>query len=296
MAVWLAPFAKGPGYGSMRFFYGRLYTMIIKGKVAVVTGAASGIGNAVAHQLIECGAKAVAIVDLTDSVEDAADALNKSAGRSVAHAFQGDVTDSDFRRRVFAAMEDHGLVQVCVPAAGILRDAMAVKIDRDTGKADIYDESLFRQVLEVNLLHPTYWSIQMIAGIAEHRAATGLGLWTSEEEMQGVAVIIGSVSSRGNRGQVSYSSAKSGLNAVAKTLNAEGASFGVQAKIIHPGFVQTPMVEQLPDGLFEEHLRKLVPIDRMITPGEIAATVIQMIENPILSGPVWADGGLPPLS
>ena len=55
-------------------------------------------------------------------------------------------------------------------------------------------------------------------------------------------------------------------------------------------------MDQLPDGLFDEHLRKLVPIDRMILPQEIADTVITMIENPIISGPVWADGGLPPMA
>lgn len=270
--------------------------MDIENKVAVVTGAASGIGNAVATLLLQRGAKAVALVDLTGTVDAAASALNEKTGRVAAFAFQGDVTDQDFRRRVFAEMAEHGVVQICVPAAGILRDAMAVKIDRETGKAEMYDENLFRQVLEVNLIHPTYWSIQMIAEIAENRAARGLGRWTAAEDIQGVAVIVGSVSSRGNRGQISYSSAKSGLNAAAKTLNAEGASYGIQAKIIHPGFVQTPMVEQLPDGLFEEHLRKLVPIDRMIEPAEIALTVIHMIENPILSGPVWADGGVPPMA
>lgn len=270
--------------------------MNIEEKVAVVTGAASGIGNAVAQLLLQCRAKAVAVVDMSDAIVTAAEELNRQAGRPAAIAFQGDVTDRVFRQRVFGEMADHGLVQICVPGAGILRDAMAVKIDRETGKADIYEESMFRQVLEVNLLHPTYWSMQMLAGIAEHRAANGMGKWSSDEAIQGVAVLIGSVASRGNRGQVSYSSAKSGLNAVAKTLNAEGASFGVQAKIIHPGFVQTPMVDQLPDGLFEEHLRKLVPIDRMIEPAEIANTIRQMIENPILSGPIWADGGLPPLA
>jgi NAD(P)-dependent dehydrogenase (short-subunit alcohol dehydrogenase family) len=270
--------------------------MRIKDKIAIVTGAASGIGNAVCHHLAEAGAKAIAMVDLTDGVQDAAQNLNSAAGSDLGMPFQGDVTDGDFRKRVFAEIGRAGMVQICVPAAGILRDAMSVKVNKENGKAELYDEHLFRQVLEVNLMHPIYWSMQLMAGIAEFRASNGFGKWSSEEEIQGAAVLIGSVSCRGNRGQVSYSSAKAGLNAAAKTLNIEGAYHGMQAKIVHPGFVETPMVEQLPDGMFEQHLKQLVPIDRMIKPEEIASTIAAMIENPIISGPVWADGGLPPMA
>ncbi len=270
--------------------------MLIQDKIAVVTGAASGIGNAVAKRLVKAGARKIGLVDLTEGVTQAADQINQALDAITAIPYQGDVTDSSFRQQVFADLSDQEPVRICVPAAGILRDAMAVKLNRETGKAELYDADLFRQVLEVNLLHPAYWTMQMIARIAEHRAGANLGKWSSEEDLQGCAVMIGSVSSRGNRGQVSYSSAKSGLNAAAKTLNVEGSFFGIQTKIIHPGFVQTPMVDQLPDGMFEDHLRKLVPIDRMIQPEEIANTVAAMIENPIISGPVWADGGLPPMT
>ena len=270
--------------------------MQIKNKVAIVTGAASGIGNAVARSLASRGASAISMVDLTESIHDAVAAINDEFGANIAIAHQGDVTDTEFRHEVFSKTGEHGLPRICVPAAGILRDAMAVKIDKSTGKSELYSESVFRQVLEVNLLHPTYWCMQMMAGIAEQRAAQSLGKWSAKEEIQGVAIIIGSVSCRGNRGQVSYSSAKSGLNAVAKTLNAEGAYYGIQAKIIHPGFVETPMVEQLPDGMFETQLKHLVPLDRMIKPEEIATTISHLIENPIISGPIWADGGLPPMS
>jgi len=270
--------------------------MLIRDKIAVVTGAASGIGNAVSQRLVAAGAKRVGMVDLIDSVQSASDQINQAEGKKVTQAFQGDVTDSEFRAQVFQTLGESAPVQICVPAAGILRDAMAVKLNKSTGEAELYDQDQFRQVLEVNLMHPVYWTMQMIAGVAEYRAKAGAGKWSAEEELQGCSVMVGSVSSRGNRGQVSYSSAKSGLNAAAKTLNVEGSFYGIQTKIIHPGFVQTPMVEQLPDGLFEEHLRQLVPIDRLIQPQEIANTVAAMIENPIISGPVWADGGLPPMT
>ena len=270
--------------------------MHIEDKVAVVTGAASGIGRAVARRLARGGAAAVGMADLKDDVAAAAAAINSELGREAAVAFQGDVTCSAFRTRVFRQMAGHGTVRICVPAAGILKDAMAVKISHETGEPELYSEDLFRKVLEINLVHPVYWSMEMLADVARARAAGGLGKWSSDEEFQGAAILIGSVSSRGNRGQVSYSSAKAGLNAAAKTLNIEGAYHGVQAKVLHPGFVSTPMVEQLPDGMFEDHLRKLIPIDRKIDPAEIAEAVVALIENPIISGPIWADGGFPPMA
>ena len=169
--------------------------MLIRDKIAVVTGAASGIGNAVVQRLVAAGAKQVGMVDLTDTVHSAADQVNEAEGTQVARAFQGDVTDSEFRTQVFQVLGENTPVQLCVPAAGILRDAMAVKLNKATDEAELYDQDLFRQVLEVNLIHPVYWTMQMIAGIAEHRAKTGAGKWSADEELQGCSVIVGSVSS-----------------------------------------------------------------------------------------------------
>ncbi len=271
--------------------------MQINDKVAVVTGAAGGIGFAIARQLARNGARAVAMVDRSRQCEQSAESLNREAGGQVTRAFCGDVCDPGFRAGVFAEMEKTGdVARICVPAAGILRDALSVKLNRDSGKAELYDDALFREVLEVNLLHPVYWAMQMTAGIAEQRAAAGLQKWQPDEPLQGSIVLVGSVSSRGNRGQISYACAKSALNAAAKTLNVEGMQHGVQSKIIHPGFVNTPMVEQLPEGLFEERVKPLIPLGRMIEPDEIAAAVCMLIENPVISGQVWADAGLAPMA
>ena len=109
-------------------------------------------------------------------------------------------------------------------------------------------------------------------------------------------MLIGSVSSRGNRGQISYACAKSGLNAAAKTLNAEGMFYGVQSKIVHPGMVNTAMLEQLPDGHFDAHFKPQIPLGRLIEPAEIAEAVAVLIENPAISGPLWADAGLAPMA
>lgn len=271
--------------------------MQINDKIAIVTGASGGIGGAVARRLVDKGIRAVAVVDASEQCGQVAESLNQVAGAEVARAFCGDVCKAEFRDQVFEEMEKAGdVVRICVPAAGILRDALAVKLNRDTGKAELYDIAEFHTVLEVNLLHSVYWAMQMLARIAERRAEAGMQKWQPSEDIQGVNVLIGSVSARGNRGQIAYASTKAALQAAAKTLNIEGMYYGVQSKIIHPGLVKTPMTELLPPGHFDKHFKPLIPLDRMIEAEEIAVAVSLLVENPIISGPLWADAGMTPMA
>ena len=102
--------------------------MDIQGRVAVVTGAAGGIGRALAMDLAQRGARAIAMVDYVECVTSTAEEVQRHVERDVAFAFRGDVTDSAFRRHVFDSMNAHsGGVSICVPAAGITRDALAVR-------------------------------------------------------------------------------------------------------------------------------------------------------------------------
>ncbi len=124
--------------------------------------------------------------------------------------------------------EKFGLVRICVPAAGITRDALAVRVDKETGKASVYDIDHFRLVVEVNLIAPVYWALQMVAQIAKNRAALKCGRWKTEERVQGTFIVIGSISSRGNKGQISYSATKAGLKGAAATLMSEAIFHGVR--------------------------------------------------------------------
>ncbi len=261
-------------------------------KVAVVTGGASGIGRAVAATLARRGVAAVALVDMHDAIADVAAELNAEAGRTVAVPFRGDTTDAAFRASVYDAMQErHGRVTICVPAAGITRDDLAVRVDKATGRARIYPIEQFRLVVEVNLIAPVYWVLEMVGRIAEDRAARGLKRWTADEGVQGAVVFIGSISSQGNRGQISYASTKAGLEGAAATIMKEAIFHGVRCSVIHPGFTDTPMVRAMGMDYVAKNILPYTQLGRLIRPEEIADAICFMLANSAVSGELWVDAG-----
>jgi NAD(P)-dependent dehydrogenase (short-subunit alcohol dehydrogenase family) len=269
--------------------------MLILDKVALVTGAASGIGEAVARELAQRGARAVLLVDRSERAFDMARAINESVGRDAAEAWVGDTTDDVFRARVFdETAARHGVVNICVPAAGITRDALAVKVDKGSGKAAVYPAKSFREVIEVNLIAPVYWALEMVARIAEDRLRRGLGRWDPTEGVQGTVMFIGSVSSQGNKGQLSYAVSKAGLEGAAATLMKEAIYHGVRCGVIHPGFTDTPMVRALGEDYINKNVLPYTQLRRLIRPEEIADAICFMITNSAVSGELWADAGWHP--
>ncbi len=269
--------------------------MKIKDKVAVVTGAASGIAQATAAELHVRGVKAIAMVDLGEAVIEAAEALNKEAGRTVAYPFVGNVVDEDFRREVYDKISsEQGLVSICVPAAGITRDDLSVRVSKETGKATIYPVETYRLVTEVDLIAPIYWSLEMVARIAEDRHAKGLRRWHPDENIQGVVVFIGSVASQGNKGQIAYAAAKSGLEGAAATMMKETIFHGVRCSVIHPGFTDTPLMRLLDDDYVAKNVLPATQLGRLIKVEEIADAICFLITNHAVSGELWADAGWHP--
>lgn len=269
--------------------------MEIKDKVAVITGAASGIGNAVCKQLAQRGVKTIGMVDLSDRIVLAAQEINEFAGKDIAIPFQGNTSDSEFRSKVYNELcKDHKIVNICVPCAGITRDALAIKVDKETKEARIYPLETFRQVVEINLIAPIYWAMEMVARVAQERARQGVKKWHPEEHIQGTVIFIGSVSSQGNRGQISYASTKAGLEGAAATLTKEAIYHGVRCGVIHPGFTDTPMVRALGEEYIEKNILQYTQLGRLIHSEEIADAICFMISNSAVSGELWADAGWHP--
>lgn len=269
--------------------------MRIKDKIAIVTGGGSGIGEAVARELAERQAKAVVLVDRSEVAKSVADSINREAGRAVAIPMIGDATSDAFRREVFDRITaEHGVPSICVPAAGITRDALAVKTNKETGKVEVYPEATFRQVLDINLIAPTYWALELVARVAEDRGRRGLKRWEPNEEMTGAIVFIGSVSSQGNKGQISYAANKAGLEGVAATLNKEAIFHGVRCAVIHPGFTDTPMVRAMGEEIIQKQVLPYTQLRRLIKPQEIADAICFLVTNSAVSGELWADAGWHP--
>ena len=271
--------------------------MELKGKVAIITGGASGIGSATCLKLAEEQVKAIGVVDQMDDVEDICREADHQFGSELFIPFRGDVVDSSFRERVFAEMEQRfGVVSLCVPAAGITRDRLCVKVHQNNGwvTPSIYSETDFRRVVDVDLVAPIYWAMRTVGSVAVDRAKRGLKEWSPEESVQGAIILIGSISSSGNRGQISYATAKAGLAGAQGTLSKEAIYYGVRCAIIHPGFTDTPMVRALGEKMIQEQVLPNTQLRRLIRPNEIAGAIVFMLKNSAVSGTLWADAGWHP--
>lgn len=271
--------------------------MQLKNKVAVITGGASGIGRATCMKLAERQVKAIGVVDQVQHCAAACEEINREVGREVAMPFSGDVVKAEFRETVFDELETRfGPVSLCVPAAGITRDELCVRLNANNGSttARIYDEGDFRRVLDVDLIAPIYWGLRTVASVAVDRARRGLRKWSPDQSVQGAIVLIGSVSSAGNRGQISYATAKAGLEGAQATLATEAIYYGVRCAIIHPGYTDTPMVAALGQQMIEERILPNTQLRRLIRPEEIAGAICFLLENSAVSGSLWADAGWHP--
>ncbi|MEM9354133.1 MAG: SDR family oxidoreductase [Planctomycetota bacterium] len=269
--------------------------MDIKGKIALITGAASGIGQAVSREFADRGADKVVLVDRSDAAFEIAEIMNQKYHREVAVPKVGDAANETFRNKVYDEVgADHGIVSICIPAAGITRDSLAVKLNKETGHVEPYSITTFRQVTEVNLIAPIYWAIEMVVRIAEDRLQRGMKRWQPEETVQGAVIFIGSVSSQGNKGQISYAVSKAGLEGAAATLMKEAIFYGVRCGIIHPGFTDTPMVRKLGEDHIAKHVLPFTQLRRLIKPEEIADAICFMVSNSAVSGTLWADAGWHP--
>jgi NAD(P)-dependent dehydrogenase (short-subunit alcohol dehydrogenase family) len=134
----------------------------------------------------------------------------------------------------------------------------------------------------------------MVARHAEDRHRRGLKKWLPSERVQGSVVFIGSISSQGNKGQISYASTKAGLEGAAATFMKEAIFYGIRASVIHPGFTDTPMVRALGEEYIEKHILPDTQLGRLIRPDEIADAICFLLSNSAISGELWADAGWHP--
>jgi len=251
--------------------------MQINEKVVAITGGARGIGKAIASAFAERGAR-IALLDLVPADLEAARGELAARGVEV-RAYPANVAKEV---EVSAALErvvaDFGGLDVMINNAGIIKDAMLVKV-RDGAVVGKMSLEQWQAVIDVNLTGVFLCGREA----AEHMIRLGHG---------GVIVNIASISKAGNAGQSNYSAAKAGVTALAVVWARELARFGIRAASIAPGFTRTDILSAMPPEMLEK-MTAPVPLKRLGLPEEVAHAAVFIAENDYFTGrSIDLDGGL----
>jgi 3-oxoacyl-[acyl-carrier protein] reductase len=242
--------------------------MDLKDKVIVITGAARGLGAAMAKRFASHGSK-LALVDLdADSIADTVAACNNSAAE--VRAYGANVADEGQVVSLFEqVVADFGGLDGLVNNAGITRDALLIKF-KDGELISKMSLEQWQSVIDVNLTGVFLCGREA----AQHMIQLG---------SKGVIVNISSISRAGNMGQTNYAATKAGVPAMTVTWAKELARFGIRTGSVAPGFINTDMVA----GMKPEAREKLtagIPLKRMGEPDEIANAVEFIFNNDYFSG------------
>ncbi|GJG94326.1 beta-ketoacyl-ACP reductase [Cupriavidus pauculus] len=244
--------------------------MKLAGKVAIITGAAQGIGAATARKFAQEGA-IVVLCDLKqDAVGEVVDACRE--GGATALGFGLDVTNptaiSDMVAEVVAQFER---VDILVNNAGITRDA---KLQKMTSKQ-------FDDVIDVNLRSVFHVTQAVVDGMVER----GSGVILNASSVVGVY---------GNFGQTNYAAAKFGVIGFTKTWSRELGPKGIRVNAVAPGFIETPILSTVPGDVLDK-MRNQVPLRRLGKPEEIANIYAFLASNDasyINGAVIEASGGM----
>ena len=244
---------------------------MLENKVALVTGAAKGIGRAIALRLAED--KATVIVNYNGSKERAEEVVKMITDMGVrAESYQCNVADDEACQTMLRdIIKKYGHLDILVNNAGITRDNLVMKMN---------DEE-FDAVYETNL--------KGVFHTIHHTSRYFL------KQKSGRIINISSVSGiTGNAGQANYCAAKAGVIGLTKSVARELSSRGITANVVAPGMIETDMTKDLPDTVKENMLHN-IPLGRIGKPEEIAAAVAFLAseEAGYITGQVLAvDGGM----
>jgi 3-oxoacyl-[acyl-carrier protein] reductase len=240
--------------------------MRLKDKVAWITGAGSGIGEATAKRFAAEGAK----LALTDVNPEGLERVAKEIGGDV-FTVVADVSDRDQVQAAAREINDKfDRVDILIANAGLTRDGLSLKMS----------EANWDLVLDVNL-KGTFLCCQA-------------AMRYMMSQKSGRIVTTASVASLGNPGQVNYSAAKSGVIGLTKTLAVELAHFGITVNCVAPGATDTPMLQTLKEEMRDAML-KMIPLRKFSQPEDIAAAHLFFCSDDaaLVTGQVlFVDGGM----
>jgi 3-oxoacyl-[acyl-carrier protein] reductase len=226
----------------------------LKGKVALVTGAAQGIGKAIALLLAQKGADIVVSDINLERAEETAREIEAIDRKAM--AIRVDVADfNEVERMVGAILERFGQIDILVNNAGIARDKLILRMTEEDWDA----------VLNVNLKGTFNCTKAVIRHMSKQRRG----------KIVNIASVVGEM---GNVGQANYSASKAGVIGFTKTIAREFAQRGINVNAIAPGYIETPMTELLPEKTKEE-LRRMIPMERLGRAEDVAEAVLFLVSE-----------------
>ncbi len=249
-------------------------TIKLDGKRALVTGASSGIGEAVARALAESGAKVGVHYRTHPEPADALVAAIKAAGGE-AMTLQCDVARPETVATMFEQMDAKwGGIDILINNAGI---------DGQRALGWEVDLNAWRQVIEVNLFGAFYCAREALKRMVPQKSGVVLSMSSVHEEIAW-------------SGYSAYTSSKAGLSMMTKSLAQEAAPHGVRVLAVAPGAIKTPINRAVwsdPEGL--KDLLKKIPLNRMGEPEEVARMVVALVSDVgsyVTGRTVFVDGGM----
>jgi len=224
--------------------------LLLEGKVAIITGASRGIGQAIAVQFARRGAKVVLSASSLENLKET-EALLKAAKKDSCILTQANVSVGDEVTEVVKkALDTYGKVDILVNNAGTTKDNLLA----------LMPESDWDEVLSTNLKSVFLFTKACTRPMVRQRS--------------GVIINISSVVGiTGNAGQANYVASKAGLIGLTKALAVEVASRNITVNAVAPGFIVTPMTDPLPQKARDE-LQAAIPLGRMGTDAEVAAAIV----------------------
>lgn len=244
---------------------------ILKGKVALVTGAARGIGKAIAMKLASAGAD-IAFTDL--KVDDNFNNTIKEISEMgvTCRGYASNAADfSQAHETVEQIQKDFGHIDVLVNNAGITRDGLMMRMS----------EQQWDMVINVNLKSAFNFTHALVPVMARQRGGSIIN----------ISSIVGV---NGNAGQCNYSASKAGMIGLAKSIAKEMGSRGIRANAIAPGFIITDMTNALSEEVREEWNKK-IPLRRGGTPDDIANVALFLasdLSSYVTGQVIVCDGGM----
>jgi 3-oxoacyl-[acyl-carrier protein] reductase len=243
----------------------------LKGRVALVTGASSGLGTQFAKALADNGASVVLVARRADRLTALKDEIEAKGGKAI--AAEADVTDRAAMTRAFDAAEKaFGTVTILVNNAGIAHGGRAVEMSPEE----------WRKVLSTNLDSVFFWAQEASRRIL---AAKKQGAIVNIASVLGLAV---------SKGAVAYAAAKAGVVQVTKALAVELAFKGVRVNAIAPGWFVTEMNDDYLSGEAGDAIKREIPMGRFGNPGDLDGALLLLVSDAgsyITGATVVVDGG-----